>query len=58
MPTTYAHDLFGKNIYPYLPAETFQKDHPQKPESFQNRSPWSGYTILLYDQTDCYPEPE
>ena len=40
--------------YISLSAGRPQKDHPQKPESFQNRSPWPGYTILLYDQTDCY----
>ena len=44
MPTTYAHDLFGKR-------ETFRKitaSDPKQRKSVPDRTAWSGYPVLLF----------
>ena len=47
MPTTYAHDLFGKKGLP----ETFRKitaSDPKQRKSVPDRTAWSGYPVLLF----------
>ena len=44
MPTTYAHDLFGKKIYAKLPADSESDSQKYKPIS--NWSSWTGYSLL------------
>ena len=52
MPTTYAHDLFGKEVYKRLPSD--MKALIRRP--VQDRFTWAGYPVLLYGfKESCHP---
>ena len=51
MPTTYAHDLFGKEVYKRLPS-----DMKALIRLVQDRFTWAGYPVLLYGfKESCHP---
>ena len=55
MPTTYAHDLFGKEVYKRLPSDmkALLRRHG---DSVQDRFTWAGYPVLLYGfKESCHP---
>ena len=62
MPTTYAHDLFGKMVYRQLPAP-LQQLIRENGESIQDRCSWARYPVLLYgyaesgDSERCFHAP-
>ena len=45
MPTTYTHDLFGREIYRQLPAE-MKNIIKKKRQSVQDRTSRAGYPVL------------
>ena len=53
MPTTYAHDLFGKEVYKRLPSDmkALIRRHGDL-----YRITWAGYPVLLYGfKESCHP---
>lgn len=55
MPTTYAHDLFGKEVYKRLPSDmkALIRRHG---ELVQDWFTWAGYPVLLYGfKESCHP---
>ena len=55
MPTTYAHDLFGKEVYKRLPSD-MKALIRQTWGLVQDRFTWAGYPVLLYGfKESCHP---